>query len=590
MTRPINDVLDDGAPGLQYFEQLGPRYVAAFGGSFDFYELVRPYDNERDMNIANLEAAAGALRQLVTTADAKISAQQSAAGTMQAGWQGEAAAAAAGQLGQIATMASEDRDKIRTFEAALSKAAAEIPGLVQAKADTVLTLMDDAVDKYYGGKKTKSVPTVGGLAPADIDSVIDASKTGSGLLNEELAAITAHRNSEGVTDIPDTSAEIKNKTSREYRDAIKDMCRRWLSIVFMPDYNGKVRIFTDQCTTTRIAVESLLDAVESAAAGVVERSYPSVSGTEVAPVEDSQPRGDQPKTTDDQTTTAGTQPGDQTTSNGDQTTDNGGQTTTAGTQTGDTTTGSTVKTTTKETTTDDSSTDDDSTTDDSDISTALSTLASTISDLGTTVSEALTGDLGDTITSTIESAGTSLGDSIEQLTEQASSLLSAEGQEASFQLGDTTVSIEAGANGLTLTTTDSSGATSQYTLSLDENGNPVLTQDASGETTDQGDESAGVLGSGTPQSGTSDGEPGASDGGVTSAPDATSPETPDLTDAPVTSEIGSGEESSGSVAGGVPVGPRPARQEADSEHVPSIDQPVSDPGDSGAVLAEAGPL
>ncbi|MET9210864.1 MULTISPECIES: hypothetical protein [unclassified Nocardia] len=588
MTKSTNELLDDGAPGLQYFEQLGPRYVEAFGGSFNFYEFVRPYDNERDMNITKLDAAATALRQLLTTADSKITAQQSAAQSMQTGWQGAAAEAAAGQLGRIATMASEDRDAVRKFEAALTKAAAEIPGLVKAKADTVSKLTDGAVELYVGGK-TKKMPTVGGLDPTAIDRVIRGAESGH-ILNNDLDTMTGHRNSAGAEDVPNSAKEIKNTTSTEYKDAIKAICKRWLSVVFMPDYNGKVQIFNDQCTTTKMAVETLFNAVETAAAGVVERSYPSVSGTGTAPVETKQqPQGDQPKTTGDQTTTAGTQSGDQTTSNG-------GQTTAAGTQSGDTTTtGSTVKTTTetKDTsTTDDDSSDDD---DDSDASEALSTLTSTISELGTTLSEALTGDLGDTLTSAIESVGTSISDGIEQMTEQASSLISGESA-ASFQLGDTKVSIEAGENGLSLTTTDANGGSTQYKLTLDENGLPVLTQESTstdGSTTGQTDDTSGVLGSGTPESGTGQGEAGLTDAGTggRGGADATTSETPDLTNAPVTSEIGSGEQSSGSVAGGVPVGPRSTKQETDGEHVPSVeDHPVSDPGDSGAVLAEAGPL
>ncbi|MEV0687904.1 hypothetical protein AB0I35_28960 [Nocardia sp. NPDC050378] len=579
MTKSIDSLLDDGAPGLQYFEQLGPRYVDAFGGSFDFYELVRPYDNERQMNITKLDAAAVAVRQLLTTADAEVAAQQSAAQSMQSGWQGAAAEAAAAQLGRIATMAGEDRDAVRNFEVALTAAAAQIPGLVKAKADTVLKLMDGSVDKYVGGNQ-KAVPTVGGLDPIGIDSVIDGAKTGSGVLDSELTAMTSHRNSAGVTDIADTTAGIENTTSQEYKDAIKDICKRWLSIVFMPDYNDKVRIFNDQCTTTKIAIENLFTAVETAAAGVVERGYPSVSGTGVAPAQDKQTKDDQPAA-GDQSKAKGDQGG-----SGGQTGDAAGQTSAAGTQIGDTSNGSTAKTATgtKESTDDDSTTTDDSTTD---MSSALSTIASTVGDLATTASEALTGDLGTTLTSTIESVGTSIGDGIEQLTEQANNLLSQE-HEATFQLGGTEVSIEAGPNGLSLTTTDASGATNQYTLSLDENGQPVLTQESAPSTAE--DESTGILGSGTPQSGTGQGEAGADTSSDSSAPDATGPQTPDLSDAPVTSEIGSGEESSGSVAGGVPVAPRPLQQGTDNEHVPSIDLPVSDPGDSGAVLAEAGPL
>ncbi|MGW5450663.1 hypothetical protein [Nocardia sp. NPDC003979] len=577
MTKSIDSLLDDGAPGLQYFEQLGPRYVAAFGGSFDFYELVRPYDNERQMNITKLDAAAVAVRQLLTTADAEVAAQQSAAQSMQSGWQGAAAEAAAAQLGRVATMAGEDRDAVRNFEVALTAAAAQIPELVKAKADTVLKLTDGSVERYIEGAK-KALPSVGGLSPHDIDCVIFGSKNGRGLMDEQLSTITTHRNAAGVIDVPDTRAGLDTSSS-DYTDAIKQICTRWLSIVFMPDYNQKVQIFRDQCTTTRIAIEALFTAVETAAAGVVERGYPSVSGSGNAPVEDKKTQED-PSKTEDKSTAKGNEDN----SGGGQSADAGGQTSAAATQTGDTSAGSTAKTTTetKETT-------EDSTTDDSDSSTALTSIASTMSSLATTVSDALTGDLGSTLTSSIESVGTSIGDGIEQLTEQASSLL-AEGGQASFQLGDTAVSIEAGANGLSLTTTDASGATSQYTLSLNENGIPVLTQESDSSAGAPEDESSGVLGSGTPQSGTGEGEAGADAGSETSAPDATGPDTPDLTDAPVTSEIGSGEESSGSVAGGVPVAPRPAGQETDGEHVPSVDLPVSDPGDSGAVLAEAGPL
>ncbi len=591
MTKSMDDLLNDGAPGLQYFEQLGPRYAAAFGGSFDFYALVRPYDNERGMSVAKLEAASTALRQLLTTADSKITAQQSAAQTMQAGWQGAAAEAAAGQLGQIASMASEDRDAVRNFEAALSTAAAQIPALVTAKADTVSKLMEGSVDKYVGAK-TKAVPTVGGLDPVGIDSVIDGSKTGSGILDHELAAMTSHRTAEGVADIPDTSAEIKNKTSPEYKDAIKEICKRWLSIVFMPDYNDKVRIFQDQCTTTRLAIENLFTSVETAAAGVVERSYPSVHGSGTAPAAtEQQPQGDQKQPVQDgKTQPQGTQQqaqGGDTQSQGDQSggsnqPSTGNPTTTAGTQTGDTTG---TKTATQNT---------DDSTDDTDTSTALSTLTSTISELGTSLSSALTGDLGDTITSAVESVGTSIGDGIEQLSEQASSLMSSE-HSASFQIGDTKVSVEAGENGLSLTTTDADGGTNKYSLTLDENGNPVLTQesttaDAGGPSTEQGDgSSAGVPGSGTPQSGAAEGsDDTAADGGNdVDQPDTGAP----APNAPVTSGNGVDDQAPAPVVNGGPAAPRPANQESDGEHTPGIENhPVNDPGDSGAVLAEAGPL
>lgn len=572
MTKSIDDILNDGAPGLQYFEQLGPRYVAAFGGSFNFYELVRPYDNEREMSVAKLDAAASALRQLLTTADSKITAQQSAAQSMQTGWQGAAAEAAAGQLGRIATMAGEDCDAVRNFEAALTNAAAEIPGLVKAKADTVLKLTDGAVELYVGGKP-KTMPTVGGLDPTAIDRVIRGAETGQ-ILNEELAIMTGHRNSAGAEDVPNTAAEIKNTTSPEYKDAIKAICKRWLSVVFMPDYNGKAQIFKDQCTTTRIAIENLFRTAEQAAAGVVERSYPSVAGSGTAPGEQ-QPQGDKSQAQGDQSQGGKTQSQGDQSGGGNNQASTGNPTTTAGTQTDDT---SAAKTTTQNN--DDSSTDDS--TDDSDISSALSSLSSTISELGTTLSSALTGDLGDTLTSTIESVGTSISDGIEQMTEQASSLLSGE-HEASFQIGDTKVSIEAGENGLSLTTTDADGDTNQYRLTLDENGNPVITQDST-------DASAIPDGSADAPSG-DNAENADAEQGDAAPPVAQTPAAPPApTEDPASANPGNGENPGTGGTSGIPRGGT-ARPEPDGEHTPTIPgHPVSNPGDSGAELAEAGPL
>ncbi|MEV0061844.1 hypothetical protein [Nocardia sp. NPDC050718] len=565
MVDSVGKTLDDGAIALQYFIQLSPHYLEVFGndGGLSVSQAEALYDEERGMNLESLSATATGLQQMLAAATQQGDKQRDLTGALAAAWQGEAADAGNGVVADIASRAATDRGTVNAAVGVINSASALLITAVQAKASLCRALLlADGKNVYVAEIKAD-----------EIDNIITGKK--EGWLRRDVY-----------------KKLFGNEILSGYTDETKQECDRWLREVFKPDYDARIEKFRQICASTKTSVEDQYKLIAVGLETLEVSPYPAAKGSTV-PVEQkptgdqSKLTGDQSKVTGDQTTTAGTQSGDQSKSDG-------GQTTTAGTQSGDTTTtGSTAKTTTgtKDTsTTDDDSTDDD----DSDTSEALSTLTSTISELGTTLSEALTGDLGDTLTSAIESVGTSISDGIEQMTEQASALLSGE-TEASFQIGDTKVSIGAGTDGLTLTTTDANGGSTQYKLALDENGIPVLTQDstsADGSTTGQSDET-GVLGSGTPQSGTGQGEAGLTDAGTggRGGADATTSETPDLTNAPVTSEIGSGEQSSGSVAGGVPVGPRSTKQETDGEHVPSVeDHPVSDPGDSGAVLAEAGPL
>lgn len=566
MTKSVDDVLNEGAQGLLYFEQLLPLYQQAFGlgVSVSIEQIQAKYDQERGMNLTKLGTAATELQKMLGVADTQRAAQSAAANSLGSSWQGAAADAGIGRLREIVGMAAQDREKVQALATAMVNAVPALQGIVEAKANTVKAFAT-GYRLEVGSQRT--LITVGEMTVVDIEQIIRSSKSGD-ILSSLLNRLVEVKDIENV-------AKDHERGSEQWKQAVREICDDWLKTVFQKDFTDKLGIFNAQCTTTQTAVQGQYATIEAAAAGVEERSYPSVAGSASAPVDNgdsSKAKGDGSKTNDDQS-------------------GSGGSTAAAGTQTGDASAsaGSPAKTATPSTDTDDDTTDDDTTDDDTDTSSALSTLTSALSELGTTLSSALTGDLGDTLTSAVESVGTSIGDGIEQMTEQASSLLSGE-HEASFQLGDTKVSIEAGENGLSLTTTDASGDSQQYRLTLDENGLPVLEQESSSAATD--DDSNGVLGSGTPESGTGQGEADLADSGQ-GAEGATPPaaETPDQPNAPVTDGSGSGDPSSGPGTGGVPVGPRSSQQETDGEHTPSIDdhQP-SNPGDSGAVLSEAGPL
>ncbi|MFD3428776.1 hypothetical protein [Nocardia fluminea] len=550
MAETIDGVLDDGAArGLRFFTDLTPRYMRAFPGAptMTLQAIYTTYDAERGLNLQTLAATAASLQLALTTAKAQSDKQRQVSQVLPVSWQGEAATRGIEVVANLASHSSTDCAAVQKALDALNAVSTTMLSTVEDKVDLINKILVD-------GKVE-----VAGLTPADIDEVIDGKNTG------EMDKAVWQKMLPGAI------------FPKKYPEQIKLGCENWLRQTFAFKYEEMLTSFTTACSIARTAVEGKYELITTAFNAIEERSYDSAKSVAAAKVDGQSAVPDNSKATEDESGSGGGS-------------SSGGGTTAEGTQTGDTSasTGSPAKTTTPTTDT----ADDDTTTDDTDTSSALSTLTSAISELGATLSSALTGDLGDTLTSVAESVGTSISDGIEQLTEQASSLLSGE-HEASFQLGDTKVSIEAGENGLSLTTTDANGNSQQYRLTLDENGLPAIEQESSSaDPATAGDDTNGVLGSGTPESGTGqdEGSPVESGPGAEGATPPTA-ESPDPANSPVTNGTGDGDPSSGPVTGGVPAVPRSSQQEADGEHTMSVDdhQP-SNPTDSGAVLSEAGPL
>ncbi|WP_446224456.1 hypothetical protein ACTWPB_04575 [Nocardia sp. IBHARD005] len=253
-------------------------------------------------------------------------------------------------------------------------------------------------------------------------------------------------------------------------------------------------------------------------------------------------------------------------------------------QTKDTSTGGTPSTTedtsTKPATTEDpSTTKDDDDDDDDDITDTISEITDTVSEVITGLTslvssvselESLVTTTAETISSGLTSLSTSIQEGFASISSQLTGLMSGG---ATFDLNGTQVSVGTDANGqLTVSTTDSAGNSHEYGMTLDANGIPVISDD----------QSSGEIGSGTPETGTGQGPTGLGD---TDDEGTSSGATPNPTGS-LNAKGYAAENMPG--AGSTPS----ADNEPDGEHwaeqYPVSPQP--DPGDTGAVLAEAGPL
>ncbi|KAF0848355.1 hypothetical protein [Nocardia caishijiensis] len=223
---------------------------------------------------------------------------------------------------------------------------------------------------------------------------------------------------------------------------------------------------------------------------------------------------------------------------------------------------------------DDDDDDDDSGLDLGEISDTVTEVMSGLTSLVSSVSqlESLVTSTAETLSTGLASLSTSVQEGLASLSSQVNSLLAGG---ATFDVNGTQVSIATDAEGqLTVSTQDAQGNSHEYALTLDENGVPVITDDQSG----------GVLGSGTPETGTGTGEAGQEDAGEDgSAVDENSTGSLDA----------NGYASEGQVpaqAGRPPA--TSSNTEEDGEHWAGQypeSQPI-EPGGSGAQLAEAGPL
>ncbi|MEU4812021.1 hypothetical protein AB0H20_22695 [Nocardia fluminea] len=337
----------------------------------------------------------------------------------------------------------------------------------------------------------------------------------------------------------------RNTTSEASKKA-----KQWLIDIFIPHVHATYDKFVQLCKEVDTEVRRIYGILVEALNGLDTGAYPM-------PQDSSKPQT--PVTTE--------QPQTKDTSKGD--------TSTGGTPS------TTEDTSTEPATTEDPSTtkdDDDDDDDDDDITDTISEITDTVSEVMTGLTslvssvselESLVTTTAETISSGLTSLSTSVQEGFASISSQLSTLMSGG---ATFDLNGTQVSVGTDANGqLTVSTTDSAGNSHEYGMTLDTNGVPVISDD----------QTSGEIGSGIPESGTGQGPAGLEDTDEGTSSGATPNPTGSLNAKGYAAENMPG-------AGSTPS----ADNEPDGEHW-AEEYPVSqqpDPGDTGAVLAEAGPL
>ncbi|UGT39600.1 hypothetical protein LTV02_26525 [Nocardia yamanashiensis] len=234
--KTIDEILDYGAPGLQYWEHFLPLYEEAFGPcrNATLPGLQAAYDEQRGTDLAKLDATRAELAKALENAETQWQVEQTVARDLTAAWIGGTGDQALMMVDAQLRRARADLDATRTATDALGAVAEPLRQAVLAKAHATLALLprtgDGAVELTLGGK-----------SPDDIDTLI------------------------------------------------ADQSDPWLTDTFRPDVERKLDLFTTACTTADAAFETHYASVIAALNEVVELPFPCPRDIAVPPIETAGP-------------------------------------------------------------------------------------------------------------------------------------------------------------------------------------------------------------------------------------------------------------------------------------------------------------
>lgn len=237
--KSIDDILDYGAPGLEYWEHFLPLYEKAFGPLPDvgLAELQARYDEQRGMNLEKLDSMRKELSETLSGAEQQWSAQQSVAHRLPEIWSGVGGTAA---LDLVAGQVRRSRDDLDAAQSVVTAIDAIIEPLRQAvltKAERTIGLLEQNPD---GAPKL----ALGGKSPEDIESLVSE------------------------PDDPET---------------------HWLQETFKPDVEHKLDDFAKICTATDQFVADQYQSLTTALGLLLDTPYPRPAGPLDPPTESPTP-------------------------------------------------------------------------------------------------------------------------------------------------------------------------------------------------------------------------------------------------------------------------------------------------------------
>ncbi|MBF6133742.1 hypothetical protein IU501_12115 [Nocardia otitidiscaviarum] len=167
--RSVDEILDYGAVGLEYWERFLPLYERAFGAlpGVGTRELQARYDEQRGLDLDKLDAVRNALADAVIGAERQWMAQLGVARRLPDIWAGRGGAAAREVVDGQQRRARGDLDIARAVVAAIDGVLEPLRQAVFTKAVRTVGLLERRGDG-------STAVAIGGKSPGDVEAMLDA--------------------------------------------------------------------------------------------------------------------------------------------------------------------------------------------------------------------------------------------------------------------------------------------------------------------------------------------------------------------------------------------------------------------------------
>ncbi|MEU7631926.1 hypothetical protein AB0C34_18340 [Nocardia sp. NPDC049220] len=270
-SKSIDAILDEGSYGLQYWIRFMPLYEAAFGGNGgrgDLGVLLARYDEQRGMRVDELEQAGSVLKTALAEVDRQWEEQRSHTGRLPALWQGTAATAALDMLSKQSVLADEDRQHTRAAWQTIDPMANALRQSVNAKAEATLGLLADS------GNGSKAVQ-IDGKSPEDVKVIVEVHNAHEWISGDQVRDLTRIFPALAV---PSYQTNGKQKLTGVYGEKIRKTVSDWLQNPFKRDFDDKLTRFIDACTQTDDHIKLQYQNLAGALAAVPDHAYPCPAG------------------------------------------------------------------------------------------------------------------------------------------------------------------------------------------------------------------------------------------------------------------------------------------------------------------------
>lgn len=297
-------ILDEGSKALNYFERFGPRYErwvgAAPAGAKSYAELHGLFYAQNGLDEQRFGGLASTLADVLNHARAQHDELNRLAQGLPSIWSGESASNASLMIAEQLRLSSGDIDAVQKIQEQFALAPGALRKVMLPKAENVAATLQYPDEITYRDR-----------SPEDVDEIISGARgvgwstSGDGDLLGRLQKIFPDEVGGQIFSVPGLSGDLE------------DFCRDWLK-GFQSDYELKIGVFIQTCVDVNNAVREQYNTLTGLLGKLSETAYPcpraiqetpgAPAGAPTAPTPSGAPTGtptgtETPGTTEDPGTT-----------------------------------------------------------------------------------------------------------------------------------------------------------------------------------------------------------------------------------------------------------------------------------------------